>query len=501
MKTEQAGPTTYSRISPWPDEYLSLASTELPTLGRLWQERKGALEKDGRLEPFLRRLKREWAIETGLIERLYTWDRGVTEVLIQQGIDSALIAHHTNYGETRASKARDLILDQEAVLEGLFEFVKGDRGLTEHYIRSVHQALTEHQESTEALNPETGLLYDIPLLRGQYKQTPNNPRRTDGTMHPYCPPELVKDEMQELIRIYNSAPPDLAPEVLSAWLHHRFTQIHPFQDGNGRVARALASLVFLKAGLFPLVMRDADRTSYIDSLEKADAGELGPLVTLFARRQRDAIMSTLSVERTAEKADTTNARMVASAIDILRGRTRRREAELARVFQTADRLDDLVRDRFATEATVLDHELAEVQPLPGERPYNAEFKNSTAETSFFYRRQVIETARELDYFANMATYHRWARLSMQTGSIFELVVSIHGVGQDFMGVLVASAFTDKKYRGETGNMVFEGLASACADKFQFNYLEEPTLTEQRFLEWLDEVVTLGLVQWRRSLEG
>ena len=37
-------------------------------------------------------------------------------------------------------------------------------------------------------------------------------------------------------------------EVEAAWLHHRFTQIHPFEDGNGRVARALASLVFIPDG-------------------------------------------------------------------------------------------------------------------------------------------------------------------------------------------------------------------------------------------------------------
>ena len=42
----------------------------------------------------------------------------------------------------------------------------------------------------------------------------------------------------------------------AAWLHHRFVQIHPFQDGNGRIARALSTLIFVKAGWFPLVVRD-----------------------------------------------------------------------------------------------------------------------------------------------------------------------------------------------------------------------------------------------------
>src|SRR5260221_6025916 len=76
----------------------------------------------------------------------------------------------------------------------------------------------------------------------------------------------------------------VSPEIESAWLHHRFTQIHPFQDGNGRVARALASLVAIRAGWFPLVIRRQDRVEYIGALERADEGELLPLVNLFSRR-------------------------------------------------------------------------------------------------------------------------------------------------------------------------------------------------------------------------
>ena len=88
--------------------------------------------------------------------------------------------------------------------------------------------------------------------------------------------------MQRLIAWYPKAESEgVPPEVLSSWLHHRFTQIHPFQDGNGRIARALATLVFLKPGLFPLVIRDADRKGYIDALERGDQGDLLPLIKLF----------------------------------------------------------------------------------------------------------------------------------------------------------------------------------------------------------------------------
>lgn len=63
------------------------------------------------------------------------------------------------------------------------------------------------------------------------------------------------------VRVVLDGEMEVSPEVEAAWLHHRFTQIHPFQDGNGRIARLLASLVFIKAGWFPLVVTRDDRAN------------------------------------------------------------------------------------------------------------------------------------------------------------------------------------------------------------------------------------------------
>lgn len=504
MNETSPSSSTYQNIAPWPDEYRALASSELPTLTRLWQEQKTALVNDGRLEPFVRRLKREWAIETGLIERLYTWDRGITETLIEQGIDAALIISRTSYDRRKAENVRSLILDQENVIEGLFEFVKGDANLSEHYIRSLHQALTVHQETTEAYNALQGVTVDVPLLRGQYKNLPNNPTRTkDMTVHAYCPPELVSDEMQGLLKEFEARPNDATPEVSAAWLHHRFAQIHPFQDGNGRVARSLATLVFLKHDLFPLVLRDADRDQYIDALEQADSGNLAPLVALFASRQRDVILGALSTDRAVGKSETREA-IKRLAISKLGDRQRRHREQEQNVFATGTALHGMAFTVFQGEAKELDRELRSLTPrAPGEQPYNADVKGSTPAMRGFYRSQIFETARSLGgYFANLETIHSWIRLSMQTGPIFELVVSIHGVGREFNGVLVASAFYDTKYRQEEdGPFVVTGVAPACTEPFQFNYLETEEAVKARFGAWLEEVTTIGLASWQRTLEG
>jgi len=261
-----------------------LASRELRSARNLWLGQRKQLEGSEALAIFSERLAREWAIETGLIENLYQLDRGVTHTLIEQGFQTALIEHGST-NKPREYVVR-LLVDQKEALEGLFSFIRQDRSLTTSYIKELHGALTRSQLTADSVDPQ-GNRTQVELLRGEWKRWPNYPMK-NGKEIRYCPPEHTAAEMDRLVEMYqNHESSGLAPEVSSAWLHHRFTQIHPFQDGNGRVARALASLVFMKAGLFPLVVTRDNKAAYLDALEEADGGDLAPLVKLFARLQLD----------------------------------------------------------------------------------------------------------------------------------------------------------------------------------------------------------------------
>ena len=127
----------------------------------------------------------------------------------------------------------------------MFDFVKRERELSTSYIKELHAALLRSQDITEGVDAQ-GKSVDIPLIKGDWKRRDNHPMR-DGTVYKYCPPEQVASEMDRLVAIHAQQVLNaVAGEVRAAWLHHRFTQIHPFQDGNGRVARALASLVLVQ---------------------------------------------------------------------------------------------------------------------------------------------------------------------------------------------------------------------------------------------------------------
>lgn len=274
-----------------PENLYTCADPDFHQLAKKWGEVRGKISKST-LEKIMREIKREWAIETGKIEGLYTLTKGMSETLIKHGINAKLISHSSTNRNPELVAA--MLKDQQDVIEGLFDFVSQSRTLSIAYIREMHQTFTRHQETTVALTPE-GKLVEVSLIEGDWKKWPNNPLQKDDSIHVYCPPEHVPAEMDRLIKMHKGhIEKDLHPEVEAAFLHHRFTQIHPFQDGNGRVARALASLVFLRGGDFPFVVRDEERARYICALEAADEGQLLILIEFMVEKQKDLILKSLS---------------------------------------------------------------------------------------------------------------------------------------------------------------------------------------------------------------
>lgn len=119
----------------------------------------------------------------------------------------------------------------------------------------------------------------------------------DSTLLEYTPPEHVESQMERLLKLYEETDGE-HPVTRAAWLHHRFIRIHPFEDGNGRVARALTLLVLLRARYAPLVVDRTQRGTYLEALDQANAGDLRDLIRLFARLEIVALRSEL--ERPAE---------------------------------------------------------------------------------------------------------------------------------------------------------------------------------------------------------
>jgi Fic family protein len=85
------------------------------------------------------------------------------------------------------------------------------------------------------------------------------------------------------------------PVETAAFLHHRFVEIHPFIDGNGRVARLLTNMYLIARTYPPIVLKKEDRGKYYRFLRAADAGNLSPFANFIAKAVDESLTMYLSI--------------------------------------------------------------------------------------------------------------------------------------------------------------------------------------------------------------
>ncbi|MCY3821616.1 MAG: Fic family protein [Gammaproteobacteria bacterium] len=464
-----------------------LADGELRALSSVWMEQKDTLGESAAVDHFNERLRREWAIETGLIERLYTLDRGITELMIERGVNAAFLPSRASDDPERTAA---LIGDQQQAIESLFAFVSGGRVLSTSYIRELHSLFTRNQESVEGRD-QFGHRANVPLIRGDYKQQPNNPTRPDGTVHVYCPPEHVASEMDRLIA-WHREHSDVPPEVEAAWLHHRFVQIHPFQDGNGRLARALATLIFIKADWLPLVVRDDERDRYIGALEAADQGDLRPLVQFFAAVQRRQFINVIGIARDIRQSLRVDAR-----IESIRQQLAARRDALAKEWETAVQNAERLREITTARLTEVRDTLAAAVGDYQEFTLFVDDETDQGGKSHYFHRQIVASAKELDYYANTRQHRAWVRLGIADGRQSNILFSFHGIGHQFQGVLACSASWFQRVASDEGTET-SGDSPLCDEVFQVNYKEDIADVEIRYADWLERALERGLAMWERT---
>ena len=275
--TQPQAPEIWRPLTGMPDGAQAWRMARYEELAEEWRSIRAALkdreEPRAFLDKWLEERGRAFAIETGQIEGLYTLKAGITEQLVAEGLAGVVGAHTVENIEDATVKG--LLADQETAYNMLFEDVASGRPLTQHAVKSWHQLVTRHQETVAGLTMD-GRRVQVPFRRkGVWKNRPNNPRRPDGVMHEYCPPEHVQDEMDRFFALHAEVQRHGYPVyVEAAWMHHRFVRTHPFQDGNGRVSRLLMAYAYIRRGQPPPVITAVGRPDYIAVLEAANTSDL-----------------------------------------------------------------------------------------------------------------------------------------------------------------------------------------------------------------------------------
>lgn len=101
----------------------------------------------------------------------------------------------------------------------------------------------------------------------------------------FAPPNYLKVStlMKELVKYTNHNPEKLNFVELISRFHHKFVWIHPFFDGNGRTARLLMNLLFMKHGYPPAIILKNNRQQYYRCLNQANSGNYDPFILLVAQ--------------------------------------------------------------------------------------------------------------------------------------------------------------------------------------------------------------------------
>jgi Fic family protein len=211
--------------------------------------------------------KRAAALDTGAIEGLYEVDRGFTYT----------VAFETAAWEVELAKkgenVRPLFEAQLHAYDYVLDLATKAEPISEAAIRVLHEEVCRAQATYRvmtAVGPQ-----EQALTKGRYKVLPNHVRTRDGVDHSYAPVDVTPAEMARLISELRSEGLMAAHPVLqAAYAHYGLVVIHPFADGNGRVARALASAFTYRAISMPIMILSEHKESYLDALEAADQGNL-----------------------------------------------------------------------------------------------------------------------------------------------------------------------------------------------------------------------------------
>ncbi|GAA4749684.1 Fic family protein [Modestobacter marinus] len=282
---------------------------------------------------------RSAAVDTGAIEGLYQVDRGFTRTVATQA--AAWEATVASRGEHVVRAIDDALRAYEFVLDAATESAP----VSEVWIRQLHATICASQETYTVYTPVGP--QQRPLPKGTYKTMPNNPSNAStGRIHHYAPVSDVGAEMARLVdELRSDAFQQAHPVTQAAYAHYAYVCIHPFADGNGRVARALSSAFLYRRPGVPLVVFADQRDQYLDALEAADAGNS----RLFINFIESCVVDTVGVVCASVHPDVQSAALSLAAMERFYASTTS-EAE----FDTAAvRLAKLLHDELQAQVEAL----------------------------------------------------------------------------------------------------------------------------------------------------
>ena len=138
--------------------------------------------------------------------------------------------------------------NHQTALNYLFDFITQKKKISEGLVLKLHSILMN------GVRPDAGVYRNHAV-----RITGVNLPTANYLSIPKLVPEVIKEAAKETKDII----------ALTAKVHSRFEQIHPFSDGNGRVGRLLMTVMLLENNVAPAIIRQQQKQLYYTYLYKA----------------------------------------------------------------------------------------------------------------------------------------------------------------------------------------------------------------------------------------
>ena len=174
-------------------------------------------------------------------------------------------------GEAEVKDVQEMTASNVGLKMMTDEAQRKDIPLTQNFIRTLHKTILR-EDYTVYRNLPGGLTTSYVVHAGQYKTRPNSVITRYGDRFEYASPEETPALMNDLVDWYNTAEQSgkFTPVELAALFHYRNIRIHPFEDGNGRIARLMVNYILFRHGYPMIVVRSRKKNEYLEALRKTD---------------------------------------------------------------------------------------------------------------------------------------------------------------------------------------------------------------------------------------
>ena len=219
-----------------------------------WRELQPLSERDR--EKLSRRFTIEFNYNSNHIEG-NTLTYGQTELLLLFG---------KVVGEADVKDVQDMTASNVGLKMMKTETVSRETPLTQNFIRTLHHTLLREDYTVYRMLPG-GVQTSYVIHAGQYKTRPNSVITRYGDRFDYASPEETPALMTDLVDWYNKEEQagKLSPVELAAMFHYRYIRIHPFEDGNGRIARLLVNYILARHDYPMIVVRSRKKQEYLEA--------------------------------------------------------------------------------------------------------------------------------------------------------------------------------------------------------------------------------------------